>query len=155
MKHNRVLIGAVVLATVLLVLTVDYHVEAVRGIPSSALLAVVAFAASYELCIVLKSAGFDAFPRLTAFASFVVALTPAVSTLLLPTVSDFAPQAGLIFLFVIVSFVMAILKEDMQAGVKSVIGGTFVLVYVGFALSFLVRLRGLGGIGGPLLIFVL
>ncbi len=153
MKRNRVLIGAVTTILVIGVLAADHYF--LRGIPSAALLALVAFAASYELCMVLAAAGMPTFAKSTAFASFVVALTPVVARIVAPDVSTFAPQAGLIFLFVVVAFALAIRSTNAAAGAKAVISGTFVLVYVGFALSFLVRLRGLEEIGWVLLIFAL
>lgn len=153
MKRNRVVTGMLVTVMVLAVLAADYYF--LQGIPSAVLLAAVAFAASYELCVVLGAAGMPTFPLTVAFSSFIVALTPALAKMLLPGVSTFAPQAGLIFLFVILSFALALRQEDPSAGAKAVVSGTFVLVYVGFALSFLVRLRGLEEIGWALLIFAL
>ncbi len=153
MRRNRVLAGTVASALVIAILAVDHYF--VRGFPSAALLAVVAFAASYELCLILESAGLATFPKLTAFASFVVALMPALVNHFCPETSSFAWQAGLIFLFMILTFSIALAKPDPNAGAKAVISGTFVLMYVGFALSFLVRLRGLPQVGNALLIFVL
>jgi len=153
MQRTRVITGTVTTIIVIGVLAADHYF--LRGIPSVALLAVVAFAASYELCMVLGAAGVPTFPKTAAFASFVVALTPCAVRIVTSETSTFAPQAGLIFLFVVTSFALALRSEDAAAGAKAVIGGTFVLVYVGFALSFLVRLRGLGEVGWALLIFAL
>lgn len=153
MRRNRVVTGILATAVVAAVLAADYYF--LEGIPSATLLAVVAFAASYELCMVLGAAGIPTFALTTAFSSFVVALTPALAKIFLPEVSTFAPQAGLIFLFVILNFAFALRHGDPSAGTKAVVGGTFVLVYVGFALSFLVRLRSLDEVGWAFLIFAL
>ncbi|MCD6406019.1 MAG: phosphatidate cytidylyltransferase [Planctomycetes bacterium] len=153
MRRNRVLTGIAASALVIAILAADHYF--VHGFPSAALLALVAFAASYELCLILESAGVATFPKLTAFASFAVALMPVLVNHFYSQTSSFAWQAGLIFLFMILTFAIALAKPDPNAGAKAVISGTFVLMYVGFALSFLVRLRGLPQVGNALLIFVL
>ena len=154
MRRNRVLFGTLMAAAVVAVFAADRFLL-LRGVPSAVLLSLVALVASYELCMVLDAAGLATYPRLTAFASFAVALTPVATKLLLPGTSSFAPQAGLIFLFVVLTFGIALTKADVRKGAGAVVAGTFVLVYVGFALSFLVRLRTLNDIGWGLLMFVL
>lgn len=154
MRRNRILVGALTTVAVLAVLAADRFLF-LRGVPSAVLLSLVALVASYELCMVLDAAGLATYPRLTAFASFAVALTPAAAKILLPGTSSFAPQAGLIFLFVVLTFGIALTKADTREGARAVVAGTFVLVYVGFALSFLVRLRTLNAVGWELLMFAL
>jgi len=154
MKRRRVATAALVTAAVLAILAVDNYFP-VRGLPSAALLAVVAFAASRELCRVLESAGFHTYRSLTAFAGFVVALLPAGMQVLDSEVSSFAAQAGVVFGFVVITFALALREEEKPAGARAAVAGTFVLIYVGFALSFLVRLRGLPEVGGGLMLFAL
>ncbi|MHC4713085.1 MAG: phosphatidate cytidylyltransferase [Planctomycetota bacterium] len=158
MRQNRILVGALATVLVTAVFGLDYFI--LNWLPSAALLSVVAFVASYELCRVLEAAGLRTYPALTAFSAFVVAITPAAVGVIFPTtpgttakVSSFALQAGFIFLFVILTFVIALTRKNPNAGVKAVVSGTFVLVYIGFALSFLVRLRGLPDVGWALLLF--
>ncbi len=151
MKRKRVLVGALVALVVAAVLTVDTYF--VRGLPFATLLSVVAFAASYELCIILKSSGFATYPKLTAFASFVVAILPAWAHKFASGTSSFAIQAGAVFLFMVIAFGVALREEDKRSGALAVIAGTFVLVYVGFALSFFVRLRSLPEVGTALMLF--
>lgn len=153
MKQHRALEGVVTGVIVLGIAALDNYVLPV--LPSAVLLAVVALAASWELCVILEAAGFSTYPKLTAFASFVVALLPAVVAHVFPDAGTFAPQSAAIFLFVVLTFALGLAKTNHNAAVKAVVAGTFVLVYVGFALSFLVRLRGIEPDGMALLILVL
>jgi phosphatidate cytidylyltransferase len=90
-----------------------------------------------------------------AFTSFAVAITPAIVARLEPSMNPFAPQAVVVFSFMVLTFLLAMRSEDLAAGAKAVIGGTFAVVYVGFSLSFLVRLRDFPGqgIGEALMMF--
>ena len=153
MKLHRIVTGAITTAVLLSVVTVD-HCWA-GGILSAALLSVVAFTSAFELCRVLEAAGMPTYKRWTAVASFVVALTPAIVPRFYQSLNPFAPQAGIIFGFMILTFVIAMRGEDLGRGVRAVAAGTFVLIYVGLSLSFLVRLRSFGQFGEPLLLFVI
>jgi phosphatidate cytidylyltransferase len=155
MISGRVRIGALTMVIVIVVLSLDHWHT--RGFLSSAFLAAIAFTASWELCVILESAGLSTYPRITAFASFLVAMAPAVvyQGRLEAYVNPFSIQAGLIFGFLILTFVLAILRDDPCSGAKAVISSTFVLVYVGLALSFLVRLRYIAGIGEAVLFLAL
>ena len=151
MRTGRVFIGAGTLVVVLCVFAVDHYWTG--GFLSAALLSAIALSASYELCEVLERAGIPVFRVATAGASFVVALLPAVVLRAWEGTSPFAPQAGVIFGFMMLAFGMGMRKGNPPWGAKAVIGSTFVLVYVGLSLSFLVRLRDIPVVGEELLLF--
>jgi len=153
MTWRRIIAGLVATVVVLGVFALDHYFS--EGLFSAALLALVAFTAAIELCRMLESFGLSAFTRLTAFCSFVVALLPALVLRFWKGTSPFAPQAGVIFGFVVLAFILVMRKNDHLAGVKAVIGGTFVLVYVGLSLSFLVRLRDFPRVGEAFLLFAI
>jgi phosphatidate cytidylyltransferase len=153
MKAGRILVGAAATAVILAILAIDHYYP--KAFLSAALLSIVAFTSALELCGILRSAGMPTFAPLTAFASLVVALLPAVVLRFWPGTSPFAPQAGVIFAFVILTFALAMRGSDIQAGAKAVAAGAFVLVYVGLALSFLVRIRDFPEVGEPLLLFAI
>ncbi len=153
MKAARIITGSIATLLILGLLTLDHYF--VGGFLSAALLSVVAFTAAMELCVILEAAGLKTYPRLTAFVSFVVALLPAVVLRFWRGLSPFAPQAGVIFGFMVLLFVLAMREEDLVKGAKAVISGTFVLVYVGLSLSFLVRLRDFPHTGEAFLLFAI
>jgi len=153
MKLGRILTGLATTIAVLAIIASDHYWT--NGFLSVALLSAVAFTAALELCRILAATGMRTFSRATAFASFVVALLPAVVIRWFPGMSPFAPQAGVIFGFVVLTFIFAMRSEDFAAGAKAVVAGTFVLVYVGLALSFFVRLRDFPSFGETFLLFAI
>lgn len=153
MKRNRVVVGVLVTIVVVVILGIDHFYT--RGFLSAAILAALAFMASWELCAVLESMGMATYQRLTAFFAFVVTLVPAALFQCHCRTSPFAVEAGIIFGFVMLAFVLAMRGGDNVAGTKAVAAGTFVLIYVGFGLSLFVRLREMPDIGEALVFFTL
>jgi len=153
MKADRIAMGFIATAVLFSVVAVDHYWA--KGFFSAALLSVIAFTAALETCAVLEAAGMPAFKRSTALASFVVALVPAIAPRFWQNMSPFALQAGIIFGFMILTFVFSMRCEDLARGARGVAAGTFTLVYVGLALSFLVRVRHFGKFGEPLLLFAI
>lgn len=153
MKAGRIIIGAVTTIAILAIFTADHYWT--KGFLSAALLSVVAFTATLELCGVLEKAGVPTFPNLASFASLLVAILPACVIRWRPGMSPFAPQATVVFGFMVITFALAMKREDLAAGAKAVVGGTFTVIYVGLALSFLVRLRDFppSDVGEGLLLF--
>jgi len=153
MRRNRVFVGLLVTVVVVVILAVDHFYT--RGFLSAAILSALAFMASWELCAVLESMGMATYQRLTSFFAFVVTLVPAALFQCHCRTSPFAVEAGIIFGFVMLAFIVAMRGRDNVAGAKAVAAGTFALIYVGFGLSLFVRLREIPAIGEALLFFTL
>jgi phosphatidate cytidylyltransferase len=153
MNTHRVVTGVLITATVLGIFAIDHYWAA--GFFSAALLSVIAYTAAVELCTALEAVGVFTFRRLTGLACFVVALAPAAGQRFWQSQDGFAAQAGVVFGFMILCFVMAMRGDDLARGAKAVAGGVFVVIYVGFSLSFLVRLRLVDQYGEVLLLLAI
>lgn len=153
MNTQRVVTGIIIAAVVLGVFAIDHYWAA--GFFSAALLSVIAYTAAVELCAVLECLGVFTYRRLTGLACFVVALMPAAVQRFWQSQDGFAAQSGVVFGFMILCFAMAMRGDDLVRGTKAVAAGVFVVIYVGFSLSFLVRLRLLEGCGEALLLLAI
>jgi phosphatidate cytidylyltransferase len=153
MKPNRVLVGVIVGAVAAAVIIADHFWT--MGILSAAAVATIGFMASWELCGILEAAGLATYRRPSAFFAFLVSIAPAVLLIWRPWVSPFSVQVGVMFGFMVFAFVIAMRRENALAGTKAVVSGTFVLIYVGFSMSLLVRLREIPDVGETFLVFAI